>query len=976
MDTHNITAYELISTEDLKDINSKGYLLRHKKTGARVVCIENDDDNKVFYVGFRTPPEDSTGVPHIIEHSVLCGSRKYPAKDPFVELAKGSLNTFLNAMTYPDKTVYPVASCNDQDFRNLCDVYLDAVFHPNIYSREEIFKQEGWHYELDDADGDITINGVVYSEMKGAFSSPDDMLSRAILDSLFPDTCYGVESGGDPDVIPTLTYEQFLDFHRRYYHPSNSYIYLYGNVDFAERLDYIDREYLSEYERLDIDSSPKLQSAFISVNDVTREYPVTNDEGDRGNTYMSYNAVLSTSLDEKLYIAFQILDYVLISSPGAVLKQALLDSGICKDVQSEFENGVYQPYYSVIIKNSDIENKEKFIKTVRDVLEDVVQNGFDRKALEAGLNINEFQFREADYGHYPKGLMYGLTALDSWLYDDPAPFIHIKALDTFAYLRQQIGTDYYENLVRKYLLDNTHISYVSLVPVKGLTGRKDQELAERMRDLRESMSEDMIMELCESTKALHAYQEEEDTEEVLKCIPLLEISDIRKEAEGFVNDKSVIDGCDVLYHELFTNGIGYLNIAFDLDKVPDDLIYYVGILKAVLGMVNTANHTYADLANDIYLNTGGIAPGTGIYTNVNDPARYLALFEIKARIFYDKLPFAFDTIEEIIYTSDFTDRKRMYDLICMLKSRISASMMSSGHMFALHRALSGITAQDMLAEKIGGIEFYRFVEELEHDFDGRFDEFADNLKKTSALIFTRENIRLIDYTAEGSERKHFADRVSGFVGNAPDTRNTAVPVSFTKKKVSEGFRTSAKVQYVAKAGTYLDKDLPYTGALKVLKVIMGYDYLWNQVRVVGGAYGCFSAFTKGGKVAFSSYRDPNLSRTLEVYDNAVQYIDEFDAGERDMTKYIIGTVSDLDFPLTPSAKGARSREAILTGDCIENVQRERDEILGCTSADIRGLRKYIEKARADECICVLGAEEEIEKEKSRFTVTQPLFRAD
>ena len=449
MKLNNLAAYELISTTDLKDIKSTGYLLKHKKTGARVVCIENDDENKVFYIGFRTPPEDSTGAPHIIEHSVLCGSKKYPAKDPFVELAKGSLNTFLNAMTYPDKTVYPVASCNDQDFRNLCDVYLDAVFHPNIYEREQIFAQEGWHYEIEDVDAPITINGVVYSEMKGAFSSPDDMLDRAIFDSLFPDTCYGVESGGDPDVIPELTYRQFLDFHGRYYHPSNSYIYLYGDVDFEEQLDHIDRAYLSEYDRLEIDSSVKEQKPFDAIREIVKDYPITNDEPEEQNTYMSYNVVLPAGSDIRLDLAFSVIEYALLSSPGAVLKQALLDAGICKDVQSTYENGVYQPYFSVIVKNSDIGDKDKFLGVIREVLEKTVKEGFDKKALLAAINLFEFRFREADFGHYPKGLMYGLNALDSWLYDDDEPFVNLMPLETFEYFRKAAETHYFEDLVKK-----------------------------------------------------------------------------------------------------------------------------------------------------------------------------------------------------------------------------------------------------------------------------------------------------------------------------------------------------------------------------------------------------------------------------------------------------------------------------------------------------------------------------------------------
>lgn len=973
MDTSKLSAYELISEEDIADIKSKGYLFRHIRTGAKVVCIENDDDDKVFYIGFRTPPEDSTGVAHIVEHSVLCGSEKYPAKDPFVELVKGSLNTFLNAMTYPDKTVYPVASCNDQDFRNLCDVYLDAVFHPNIYRKQEIFKQEGWHYEIEDEDSPITLNGVVYSEMKGAFSSPDDMLGRAVFESLFPDTCYGVESGGDPEVIPTLSYEGFLDFHKRYYHPSNSYIYLYGDVDMVERLDYIDREYLSRYDRLDIDSAVKLQDSFDAMSCIVRDYPVTDDEPDKGNSYLSYNAVLSTSLDEKLYVAFQVIEYALLSSPGAVLKQALLDSGICKDVQSTFENGVYQPYFSVIIKNSDLEQKEKFLEIIRSVLRGIVNDGFDKRSLLAAINLFEFRFREADFGHYPKGLMYGLQSLDSWLYDENKPFIHIKALDTFEYLKKMTETDYFEQLVSKYLLGNTHTSFVALCPVRNLSVKKDKELADKLAALKAGMSKEEIKALVDDTKALHAYQEEEDSEEVLACIPLLEISDIKKNAEPFINEPGEVAGHRTLFHDIFTNGIGYVSISFDMNKVPDDLLPYVGILKSVLGMVNTKNYSYADLTNEIFLNSGGITPSTVIYTDVDDDSKFVHYFEMKGKVLYDRLDFAFDMISEIIYTSDLTDRKRLHELISMLKSRLQGAMMSSGHAVALHRALSGISKSELITERMSGIEFYRLIEEIEADFDNRFKELSEKLTTVSKMIFNKDNIALFDYIATKDQTGAFNRQVEEFVSNAPKAQYPDAKDTFTPHKVSEAFKTSANVQYVAKAGTYRSKDLPYTGALRVLRVIMGYDYLWNQVRVVGGAYGCFGAFGRNGKVSFASYRDPNLKRTLEVYDKAADYLKNFAASDRDMTKFIIGTVSDLDFPLSASAKGSRSKDAFLRNDSLEKIQKERDEVLSCTSRDISELYRYVEKMKDDECICVIGGASKIEEESSLFDKTQPLF---
>ncbi|MCR5591396.1 MAG: insulinase family protein, partial [Lachnospiraceae bacterium] len=733
------------------------------------------------------------------------------------------------------------------------------------------------------------------------------------------------------------------------------------------------REYLSKYDRLDIDSEVKMQKSFDEMKSIVKEYPITNDEPEKNNTYLSYNAVITTALDEKLYAAFQVIDYALIVSPGAALKKALLDSGICKDVDSLFENGVLQPYFSIVIRNSDIEKRDEFHSIIRKVIEDVVKNGYDKKALSAAINIMEFKYREADYGHYPKGLMYGLCALDSWLYDENEPFMHIRALDTFEFLKKMVDTDYFEKLTEKYFLENTHVSSVSLVPVKGLTVKKDGELEKKLADIKAGMSKEEIDELIEDTKALHKYQEEPDTEEVLKCIPLLEISDIKKEAEGFINEKFSIGGRDVLFHDIFTNGIGYLYISFNLDRIPDELIGYLGFLKSFIGLVDTENYSYTDLANEIFLNSGGITSGSGMYADVDDYEKFTCCFEMKAKVLYSQLPFAFSMIKEIIYTSDFSDKKRLYELICMLKARMQSSMMSGGHTVALQRASAGISKSDMITERTGGISFLRLVEEIEGDFENRADELIEKLNEVAHLIFTKENIILVDYTAEKKEYQSFAGLAAEFIDGAPSRENPIADIAFTRKRGSEAFRTSAKVQYVAKCGTYKSPSLPYTGALKVMKVIMGYDYLWNQVRVVGGAYGCFSAFSRNGKCSFTSYRDPNLKRTLDVYEKAVDYLKNFKAGKRDMTKYIIGTVADLDFPLTPSAKGSRSRGAWLCNDTVEKLQKERDEILSCTEESIRSLAAYVEKMKESECICVVGSEEEIDKEKDLFTNIEALF---
>lgn len=974
MDINNVKGYEVVSKQEIKDINSTGYILKHIKTGARVVCISNDDPNKVFYIGFRTPPTDSTGVPHIIEHSVLCGSDKYPAKDPFIELAKGSLNTFLNAMTYPDKTVYPVASCNDQDFKNLVDVYLDAVFHPNIYSRPQIFKQEGWHYELEEADGDITLNGVVYSEMKGAFSSPDDVLDRMVVDSLFPDTCYGVESGGDPDVIPTLTYEDFIAFHKKYYHPSNSYIYLYGDLDIKEQLEYIDENYLDAYDFLEVDSLIEMQKPFDKANEIKKDYPITNDEPLEDNTYIAYNTVIDNALNKELYVAFQVIDYALISSPGAILKKALLDSGICKDVQGGYDNGILQPYFSIVVKNTNEESKEQFISIIKDVLTDIVKNGIDKKAILAGINLFEFKFREADFGHYPKGLMYGLQTLDSWLYDDNAPFMHIQPLDTFEFLKQQINTNYYEDIIDKYLLNNAHESIVVMTPNRGLTAKKDSELAAKLSAYKDTLSKEDIKELISKTNELHKYQQEEDDEEILALIPCLKISDIKKEAARFVYTEHKEDDLTILTHDIFTNNIGYLSVNFDVTDFPMDIIPYMGLIKSMLGYLNTTNYSYTDLANEIFLNSGGIAPSLDAYTDCFEKDKFVNVFSMKAKILYDKLDFAFDMINEIVFGSQFDDKKRVYEILCMLKSRMQGAMVSSGHTISAHRAMAHISKVDAVLEKTGGIDFYRFVEDITADFDNKAGEIIANLKKVRDMIFNKKNLLLIDYTATADQYDVLSKMAKNFKDNLPDESNYETDEYDVSDMISEAYKTGAKVQYVACAGRYIDDKHPYTGALSVLKVIMGYDYLWNQVRVLGGAYGAFANFTKTGEAYFTSYRDPNLKRTLEVYKNAAEYLRNFEASERDMTKYIIGTVANLDIPRTPSQEGSRGLEAYLTHNTYERIQKNRDDILGANKESIRKLSEYIDNFFKSYSVCVIGSEEMIETEKDMFDNVEPLFK--
>ena len=966
------SSYEVVKQKTVSDLNSEGYLLRHKKTGAKVFILSNDDENKVFYIGFRTPPYDSTGLPHILEHSVLCGSKKYPVKDPFVELCKGSLNTFLNAMTYPDKTVYPVASCNDQDFKNLMDVYLDAVFHPNIYEREEIFRQEGFRYELESRDDEIKINGVVYNEMKGAFSTPDDMMDREIFNTLFPDTAYGVESGGDPDVIPELTYEKFLEFHGKYYHPSNSYIYLYGNIDIDERLDYLDREYLSKYDKIEIDSTIKAQNPFEKTKMLTKQFSVTAEEPLEDNTYLSYNVVVDTALNKELYLAFQVIDYCLIGAPGAVLTERLMKSGIVNDVDAVYENGILQPYYSIIGKGANSSDLDEFINIIKDELKRVVADGLDMEMIRAAINIFEFKYREADFGRYPKGLMYGLQTLDSWLYDDKEPFMHIEANDTYAFLKKQVGTDYYEKLIEKYLLNNTHSSIVVLEPERGLTSKKDAELAEKMAELKASLTEAELDEMVRSTKALRQYQEEPSTQEELEKIPLLEISDIKKEIKEYNYKENEIDGIKVITSDIFTNGIGYVTLYFDITKIKKSYLPYVGLLCNLLGYMNTKNYSYTEFTNITNINTGGISASAVVLTDYKDSTKYSVVVKVKAKVLYENLVKSFELIRELITATDFSDNDRMLELLNMIKSRMQPSILSAGHSTAFKRAMSYISEADACKEKLGGLDFYRMICDLIDSYDKKKSELVDILNDVVKHTFRRENL-IADYIAEGKTHKDVMPLVKEFSDSLITDEVNYETDEFLVKKLNEGFKTSAKVQYVAKVGNYKTEGLEPTGALAVLKVIMGYDYLWNNIRVKGGAYGCMSGFSHDGMGYFVSYRDPNLKETLDIYNAAADYLENFECSERDMTKFVIGTIADLDTPLTPYDEGIAGFGAYFTHKTNADKQKARDEVLSCDVNAVRGLAKYVRAIMKADAICVVGAEDKINENAELFLNIEDLL---
>lgn len=972
MNILNCKAYELLQKEEINELDSTGYLLRHKKTGARVVLMENEDENKVFHIGFRTPSKDSTGVAHIVEHTVLCGSREFPVKDPFIELAKGSLNTFLNAMTYPDKTVYPVASCNDKDFQNLMHVYLDAVFYPNIYKEEKIFKQEGWHYELEEVNAPLTYNGVVFNEMKGVFSSPDQLLARNIQQSLFPDTAYGVESGGDPVAIPDLTYEDYLDFHGKYYHPSNSYIYLYGDMDMEEKLNWMDEVYLSSFDKIEVMSEVESQAPFESMHEEYGFYSVTEDEETEGKAYFSYNVVCGDSMDRNFYRAFQILSYVLVQSVGAPLKQALLDAGVGNDISCYYEEGIKQPYFSIIAKNVKMEQKQEFLSIIREELTKIVKEGINQQSLRAAINAMEFQYREADFGNYPKGLMYGLQIFDSWLYDEEKPFIHIVANDTFDFLKQQVDTGYFEKLIEEYLLNNTHASFVSVQPKVGLTRLMEQEEEARLAAYKDTLSQKEKEELVEATRQLKAYQEEPTPAEDLRCIPLLERKDIGKEAAAFFNEERSLLGRPAIYHNIFTNGICYFRLCFDCKDLRE-YAPYLSLLSELISAVDTDKHDKLALSNEILLHAGGINTDLSVYSNRKND-EYQILWEISGKVLHSEIGYVLGLVREILTGSRVEDEKRLREVIGESRSGKQVSLQAGGHSTAIMRAMSYVKESAYYSEQIRGIAYYDFLCDMDDHFEERKENLIAILKDLMDVLFVKERL-LIDITADDAGYQEMEKNLPQLLEGLPKQKNISLPESEWKIApctINEGFKTAGKVQYVARVGNYFKNNLRYSGVSRVVKTILSYDYLWNEIRVKGGAYGAMCGFSDDGNGYMVSYRDPNLLETNQVYEGVPEYLANFEADERDMMKYIIGTISELDTPLTPRAKGRRSFQAYMTGVTQEDVQREREEVLAANTEQIRKSAEMVKAILENGYVCALGSEEKVKSASELFETIRVL----
>lgn len=959
-----IHGFKLHRIEEVKEVDGVARIFEHEKTGARLLYLSNADDNKVFSISFRTIPANDTGLPHILEHSVLCGSRKFPTKEPFVDLMKGSVNTFLNAMTFPDKTMYPVASRNDKDFMNLMDVYMDAVLYPNIYKDPYILRQEGWRYEMDEKTKKLVYNGVVFNEMKGVFSSPESMLSRQAFHSLFPNSTYGHESGGLPEVIPNLTQKEFTAFHKKYYHPSNSYIYFYGNGNILKHLQFLNEEYLKDFDRSQTDTRVQLQKPFQRVKTVEEYYSVNPKDPIQEKSYLGLSFVVGRSTDPELYLAMDILENILLETPASPLKRALLDAGIGKDVEGEWEATLNQPIFMIRAKNVDPKKKDKFKLMIEKTLKKLVTQGIDPKLIEATLNRKEFLLREMEVRRYPKGLVYNYKVLDSWLYDGD-PLIHLRFEPVLEKIKSQSSKKYFEKLIQKHLLENKHRSLIVLKPKPGLDVKISKQLEQKLEKYQKKIKKSELKKILAETQELKRRQQTPDSPEVQEKIPLLDLKDIDPQAEVLPRKELELGGVRLIHSPVFTNHIAYLGLYFDAETLTQEELPYLAMLSDLLGRVDTKNYRYQDLANEINIHLGGLSYGASPVARKNSMMEVHPKMVVRGKALMSKLPKLFELMEEVMYRSQFTDAKRMKEIIQESKAQMDSSIQMAGNAYASTRVQSYYSKLGKIRDLMGGVSYYEFISDLEKNFDKRFPEFSKQLERIAALVFNRQRL-LVNFASTEEELNLKRSEFESFFARIPLKELPLQKFDFKYEAQNEALVIASKVNYVAQGADFIQLGFPYSGKMQVLRSVLSKGYLWNQVRVQGGAYGVRLEITRNGSMSMTSYRDPNLKETYQVYSSLPEHIQKLDLTPREMVKFILGTISDLDQPMTPSEKSEAAMNEYMMGLEQAEKQKTREDILSTKLEDLRGFSKTVEQVLKQHYITVVGGESKIKESSSMF----------
>jgi Zn-dependent M16 (insulinase) family peptidase len=954
-----VHGFEPIREEEIREYDTLARLFRHAKTGARLLSLENNDENKVFGITFRTPPPDSTGLPHIMEHSVLSGSRKYPVKEPFVELVKGSLNTFLNAMTFPDKTCYPVASQNLQDFYNLIDVYLDAVFYALI--SPHTLEQEGWHYELENPDDPLAYKGVVFNEMKGAYSSPDSLLARYSQRSVFPGNNYGLDSGGDPEVIPDLTYEQFRNFHRTYYHPSNAYIFFYGDDDPQERLRLMD-EYLKDFEPIQVDSAVPLQTRFEQPQRVS--YPYDASEGGNGaqKSMLTVNWMLTDSNDPEIVLGLSILSHILIGTPASPLRKALIESGLGEDLTGGgLEPDLRQMLFSTGLKGVAEENTGPVETLILDTLTGVAQGGLEPDMVEASVNTIEFRLRENNTGSYPRGLALMLRALTTWLYDaDPvlplrfeAPFETIKE-------RLAAGEPYFENLIREYLLDNPHRVTVILEPDPALREAKERREAARLAEARAAMDEEALRQVIRNTRELKLRQETPDSPEALATIPTLTLADLEREGQRIPLRVTAHNGRRVLYHDLFTSGILYLDVGFDLQALPAELLPYVSLFGDALVEIGTEEEDFVKLAQRIGRETGGLWPTTFASTVVGSDENAVWLF-LRGKSTIDKSQELLAILQDVLLTVKLDEPTRFKQMVLESKAGTEAGLIPGGHRVINGRLRARFDKPGWAAEQMDGLDQLFFLRRLAQEVEENWPAVLEKLEQVRAALIKRDNM-IFNVTLDAANWSGFEPQLNGFIDQLPAGAPQRVRWPLPASPANEGLTIPAQVNYVGKAARLYDLGYEMDGSVAVITHYLGSTWLWERIRVQGGAYGGFCVFDhRSGVLTFLSYRDPNLLGTLQNYDRTGQFLRDLELPEEELIKSIIGAIGRIDAYQLPDAKGYTSMLRHLTADTDEGRQRRREQVLSATAADFTAFGAVLEEVARVGQVAVMGSQEALEK---------------
>lgn len=937
-----LNGFKIVETTPIKEIDGNFVLMKHEKSGARLLWLDRPDVNKTFSITFRTIPTDDTGIFHILEHSVLCGSKKFDVKEPFVELIKNSMNTFLNAMTFPDKTMYPICTKNDKDYFNLMEVYLDAVFYPSIYKKPEIFYQEGWHYEFDENDN-ISYKGVVFNEMKGVYADADSVEENAICQALFPDNCYSVESGGYPASIPTLSYEQFIDGHKTFYHPSNSYIILDGSIDINKVTEFINDKYLKDFDTIAPCPLPNMQQPIKTDKKVVL-FEQAKDMPLESQSRLSYGYVIGTFKDREKIIASHILSDVLCENNQSYLTKAIMSKGLAESVEMRVLDGIMQPFINLGIKNINEEKVDEIETTINEALNELCKNGIDQNLLEAVISNLEFTMKEKDFG-YPKGLYYAMTAMETWLYDGDAKD-NLSLGDLFEALREKAKDGYFESLIKELMLNNNHKCSVIMKPSYTIGDEQRAEEQAQLDKAKNSWSKEDIEYYKNEQAKLEAWQASEDTPEALAQMPMISISDIDVTPEELPLEKCK----NILNHNIKTDGITYLRFMFDITGVSENELPKYTLLASLLGDLDTENHTVTQLKTELMAKCGNVSFAIVPLPKYNNAKEGTIKFVASVSALDRYVNDAIGLVKEILTTTKFDDKNAIIDIIKQSKIARYQSIVNSGSMIAMKRAGAGFGFSDVVSEYTSGFAYYQWLKEQENDFSV-IDQLADLMQKS----FGSNNLIISIANEHPSDYENELYRFSSSLPNVDIDSNLQIK---PWDKMNEAIVIPGDIAFSAKTADFSGN---YTGLAQLMSHITSFDYLWNEIRVKGGAYGTGLKVMPNDSISAYSYRDPNAPNSISTFGTIGKYVREFAKSDKSLVGFIIGAMSSASPLLTPKAISVAASNNYFCDITFDSRQKLRKEIVNATKEELLKLADTVESAFDNGSYCVIGSQKQIDK---------------